>query len=264
MKAALLSVALLYSTAPLLGQGPFSIDDGLRQLYHDYDPTKKTAHWMCTEEQHGEASDRICQYLMTGNLKDDATVSVSVLLTAQVPEGDVTRIYLATSAKPARFPGEFDCHACIPAIGAAVYAWQGERWALEGANVAADYAGGWGESARVDLVTIGPKKHGLLLSSTDMGQGYVAAFKQLLAPLGKSFEEIWSLEDDDDDSGTIDPDDKTTSKPVCRASAALRFLADDETVNGADANGKSNYYDIEVISRGSSWQDYNHPPKREN
>jgi len=252
MKVYVLVFAFLCSAIVLPAQGPFSIDEALKQLYHNYDPAKKTAQWECTKEQQTKESDRLCDYLEAGALKD---VSVSVLLTAQVPEGDVTRVYLATSAEPA----EFDCHACIPATGAAAFVWQGQRWILESANVAAAYLGGWGEAPRTDLITIGPQKHGLLLSSTDMGQGYVGAIKQLLAPIGKSVEEIWSLKDDDDDSGSIDPDDKLLAKPVCRASAAFRFLAGDE-----ESEGTKDYYDIEVISRGSSWQDYDHPVKREN
>jgi hypothetical protein len=259
MKALIPLFILLCATTASLCQSPFSTEEALKQLYHKYDPAKGTAQWVCTNEQQAKEPDRLCQYLQDGNIKDDTTVSVSVILTAQVPEGEVSRIYLATSVIPARFPGEFDCHACVPATGAAVFVWQGQRWVLESANVAADYLGGWGEPPRVDLITIGPQKHGLLLSWTDMAQGFVSSSKVLLAPLGKSVEEVWDLSDEDDNMNAIDPNDKLLSMPACRASAAFRFLAGDEAISD-----KSDYYDIEVISRGLSFLDYDHPATREN
>jgi len=259
MKASILYAIFLCSMVASHAQTSFAIDEALKQLYHEYDPAKKTAQWVCAKEQGAERSDRLCDYLEGGNLKDDHTVSVSVVLTAQVQEGDTTRIYLATSARPTRFPGEFDCHACIPATGAAVYIWQGQHWALESANMTAAYLGGWGESPRVDMITIGPEKHGLLLSSTDMAFGYVSAFKELLAPLGKRIEEVWNLRDEDDNLAAIDPSDKVLNQPAYRTSAAFRFLASDE-----DASDNSDYYDIEVISRGHDREDLNHPIKSEN
>lgn len=262
MKVSLLCLALLCSSTASHGQGPFSTDEALKQLYHEYDPATKTAQWVCTKEQQSKGPDGLCQYLEEGNLKENHTVSVSVLFTAQVPEGDATRIYLATSAKPARYLGEYDCHACAPAIGAAVYVWRGQHWELESANAAAEFLGGFGEPPRTDLITIGPQKHGLLLSLTDMGQGYVSSFKGLLAPRGKTVEEIWNVEDESDDFGAIDPDDKSNSPIPCRSSAAFRFLTGDD--GAANRDGAGDHYDIEVISRGSSWQDYSHPVKREN
>jgi len=259
MKASVSLFIFLCSTTASFGQGPFSNDEALKQLYHNFDPAKKTAQWGCTQDHQSEGPDRLCLYLQGGNIKDDTTVSVSVLLTAQVSEGNATRIYFATSAKPSRLHEEFDCHACVPATGAAVYIWRSQHWELESANVAAAYSGGWGGPPTIDLITIGPQKHGLLLSSTHMGQGFVSSRKELLAPLGKSVDEVWSLEDENDNINAIDPNDKLLNMPACRASAAIRLLAGDE-----DASENSDYYDIEVISRGSSFQDYNHPVKREN
>jgi hypothetical protein len=259
MKASISLFIFQCSAIASLAQSPFSTDEALKQLYHDYDPAKGTAQWVCTNEQQAKEPDRLCEYLQGGNIKDDTTVSVSVILMAQASEGEATRIYIATSAAPARFPGEFDCHACVSASGAAVFVWQSQRWILESANVAADYLGGWGQPPRVDLITIGPQKHGLLLSSTDMAQGFVSSSKVLLAPLGKSVEEVCDLSDEDDNINAIDPNEKLLNMPACRASAAFRFLAGDEAISD-----KSDYYDIEVISRGLSFQDYNHPAKREN
>lgn len=255
MKASIALFIFLCSAITSLGQSPFSTDEALKQLYHDYDPATKTAQWVCTKEQLREG-------LHTGwqCWKEDTTVSVSVILMAQVPEGDATRVYLATSAKPAHDPmGEYNCHGCAPAIGAAVFVWKSQGWALESANAAIDFLGGWGEPPSVDLVAVGSEKHGLVLSSDDEGQGFSSSFKELLIPLGKGIENVWGIEDESDDVGAIDPDDKANSPPLYHSSAAIRFFAA-EDVN--EDNG--GYYDIEVISRGTSWQGWNHPVRPEN
>lgn len=259
MKVPLLSCAFFFSALTLLGQTPISTDEALKQLYHNYDPATKTAQWVCTKAPQAEP-DRTCQDLDAKDVKDE-TVSVSILLAAQVPEGGGTRFYLATSVKPGRNPEEFGCHACVPAIGAAVFIWDGEHWALESANSAASYSGGWGEPPEVGLISIGPQKHGLILSSTNMAQGYVSSVKELLAPIGKSVEEIWSLDDENDNFSAINPDEKTNDPTPYRMSAGFRFLSDDD---GAAVGNGRDYYNIEVISRGYDRENFAHPIKSEN
>jgi hypothetical protein len=261
MKASILSLALICSALASHGEGPFSTDEALKQLYHEYDPGTKTAQWVYTKEQQAKGRDDLCQYLDEGNLKENHTVSVSVLFTVQVPEGDATRIYFATSATPARYPGEYDCHACAPAIGAAVYVWKDQRWVLESANTAVEFSEGWGNPPEIDIVVVGHQKHGLLLSSSDEGQGFASSGKELLFPLGKTIEKVWSIEDESDDFVAADPTDKD-SPPPYRSSAAFRFLSGDD--GAANRDGAGDYYDIEVISRGISMQDYAHPLKPEN
>jgi hypothetical protein len=251
MKALVLLFILPSSTVASFGQGSFSTDDALKNLYRDYDPAKRTARWVCTKDQ--QVRGWTCP-------KEDGTVSVFVMLMAQVPEGDQTRIYLATSAKPSHDPaGEYNCHGCAPAIGAAVFVWQEQRWALESANPAVGFYGGWGDPPDVSLIAVGPRKHGLLLSLDDEGQGFSSSFKQLLLPIGKSVGEVWSIEDENDDLDAYDPNGKLSKLVPCRSSAVFRFLTEPSATGPA-----SDYYDIEVISRGSSWQDYSHPIKREN
>jgi len=190
---------------------------------------------------------------------EDSIVSVAVILVAQVPEGDTTRVYLATSAKPAQDPMGYDCHACAPAIGAAVFVWRDDHWGLESENPAVGFYGGWGEPSNVNLVQVGPQKHGLLLSSDDEGQGFSSSWKSLLIPLGKTVSEVWTIEDENDNLGAVDPTDKLNPEMPYRASAAFRFDVFDEK-HLADTG----YYDIEVISRGKDKEDYGHPFKSEN
>jgi len=255
MKVSLLALALLFSADALHSQGPFSVDDALKQLYHKYDPATKTAQWVCTKEQSAEGMH--AGWPCTDEYK---TVSLQVILTEQVREGDVTRTYLAISAKPAdNSDGPYNCHACATATGAAVFSWQGQRWAMESADAAIAFYGGWGDPPRVELVAVGPQKHGLILSWDDLAQGFAASSKSLLVPIGKTINEVWAIGDESDDDDAIDPNDKTESPPHYHSSSTIRFVP----VKGV-IGSVSDYYNIEVVSRGTSWEGYGHRVKPAN
>jgi len=135
----------------------------------------------------------------------------------------------------------------------------GQHWVLESANAAVGFYGGWGSPPRIELVQIGPEKHGVLLSVDDMGQGYASSFKRLLTPLGKTVSEVWHIEDEQDNFGAIDPNDKLNRQVPYRSVSAFKFNA------GLSYDGGSpDYYDIEVISRGEDRVDFDHPLKHEN
>jgi hypothetical protein len=250
-------LALLLALAiPLKGvsaQPPLFSADALAQLYGGYDAGAQTAQWKCTAEQQsrGMHSGWSC-------VGEGATVSITALLLAQVPEGASLKTYLIASAKPAYDPYGYDCHACQTAIGAAEFTLQGGKWTLEAANPAIGFYGGWGESPGVALVQAGEHKHGVLLCATDSGMGFISSSKVLLLPIGKSVTEVWSLDDEEDDLGAVDPADRQNPAAPHRSSAAFRFLAGEETAN---SDNTSEYYDIEVISRGDNHDDFSHPTK---
>lgn len=250
MKAGFLSFAFICSAMASAGQTSLSTDEALKQLYHDYDPATKTAYWVCTKEQlsKGMHPGWPCT-------KELATVSVSVVLSQQVTEGNAHLIYIAASAKPNDPDGDYNCHGCDPAVGAAIFFWKEQRWELEYANSAIAFWGGWGDPPSIDLVAIGPRKHGLIMSAGDLGQGYQSGFKQLAIPIGKSIEVVWGIEDESDDDGAGDPDDRENSPPLYHSSAAVRFIP---------GQGASDYYNIEVVSHGTSLRDDGRHLKSEN
>lgn len=253
MKALLLSSAFFCSGLTLLGQTLLSNDEALKQLYRDYDPATKTAQWVCQKDQtEGPQRGWPCT--------KDATVSVSVILSEQVSEGDATRLYIVTSAKPANDPaGDYNCHACAPGIGAAVFVWQGYGWTLESENAAVDFLGGWGDPPTGELIATGPKRHGILFSSDDEAQGFSWSSKHLAIPINKGIEVVWGVESESDDADAVDPDDKENSPPLYRSSATIRFVP-----RKAVAVDTSDYYDIEVVSHGTSWEGGGHRVKPEN
>ena len=181
----------------------------------------------------------------------------------EVQEGSTKKVYLVTSAKPidpetGDYSGtEFNCHACRVAIGGAVFTWKAQHWVLESANAAIGFYGGWGDPPGIELMQVGPEKHGLLLSVDDLAQGYAWSTKVLLMPLDKTIYEVWSIQDAQDNLGAIDPDDKVNKQVPYKSSATFRFYAANDGLS-------RDFYDIVVISRGKDRQDYAHPVKPEN
>lgn len=250
---------ILFSTLCAIGelqaQSTFSLSEALKQLYRGYDPDKQTAQWVCTKEQErkGAHAGWPCS-------KEYPTASVSVLLEAEVQEGDAKRLYLVTSAKPLKDAfGEYECHGCLPAVGMAMFSNQGQAWILESANAVVGFYGCWGHPPGVDLVEVGPQKHGIILSTADVAQGFAWSSKSLLAPFGRTIVEAWRIQDENDNIGSIDPDDKQNKGVPYRASATFKFLAGDGVIDGT-----GEYYDLEVTSHGKDREDYVHPIKAAN
>jgi hypothetical protein len=248
MKALMVVLACCCAAGAARAQERLSIVDALKDIYRDYDPDKGTAQWDCTKEQEKEGPHQgwRCD-------KENATVRISGVLLAEVGEDGTDKTYVVASAVPADAPGGYECHACQPAIGAAVFVAQEGNWALQSANPAIGFYGGWGDAPRVDLVWVGPGKRGFLLTNTDMGQGYASSRKVLLMAVERTIAEVWSMEDEQDNAGAYDPADRANKQVAYRASAGLRFFATD-----GEGGGGGEYYDIEVISRGNVSEDLVH------
>ncbi len=234
MKAMAVFLLCLCATYGLRAQEPLSQDEALKQIYSQYDAQKKTAQWACMKDQW--------RFLWQCS-KENSIVSVSVLLMSQVVENGVQKIYLVASAAPNDDSlGGFQCHVCQPAIGVGVFAWQSKHWALQSVNAVVGAFGGYGYPPGVELVQIGPEKHGILLSANDLTHGHYADFKRLLIPLGKTVTEVWSV--------TVEQNNGVDTEDY-ESKATFKFFT------AGDGSSKD-YYDIEVISKGNSSQDGEH------
>jgi hypothetical protein len=232
----MLLIAFLSFVCTIAAKEPLSQAEALKQIYNNYDAKTETAQWICTEKQHktGPHEGWPCD-------AENAPVSVDVLMMAEVNN----EIFVVASATPANSPSRFECHGCAPAIGVGVFVWQGHQWELKSANTAVGFYGGWGDPPNIDLVTVGPEKHGVLLSMEDMAQGYSSSTKVLFMPLGKMVSEVWKIDDEQDDYGAYDPTDKYGPKVRYRSWASFRFTSTH------DEKGQfREFYDIEVSSRG--------------
>ncbi len=250
MRTQVLFLLCMGAMGALEAQQPLSQDDALNQIYNQYDAQQKTAQWICTAEQERRPVHEgwPCE-------KNDSAVSVSVLLMAEVAEGNTEKVYLAATAKPATTAGHgnYDCHACALAIGMGVFAWQNQRWVLESSNAGVGFYGGWGSPPRIMFVQVGPEKHGLIISSDDVSQGFSSSSKALLMPVDRTVADVWELQDEQDDEEAYALKDKLAPQILYRSSAAFNlFPPDTEKGDAAD------YYDIEVVSRGAGSKDNVH------
>ena len=118
--------------------------------------------------------------------------------------------------------------------------------------------GEWGGPPDIVLVNVGPERHGVVVSWDFMGQGYASSKVALLAPLGTTLSEVWHIQDEQDDAGAYDPADKMGQHVLYRSSAAFKFCSCDEDSEIPE------YYEIEVISRGSDLESRNVRLKPEN
>lgn len=250
MKTLILLFMFLCAMSSLQAQARLSLPDALGQLYQNYDPDHGTAQWQCTkgQEETPKTEGWPCW-------KEYATVVVSVVLMMEVGENGTDKVYLVASAKPANFPSVYDCHACAPAIGVAVFQATEGDWALRSANPAVGFYGGWGKPPEVSIVPVGLQERGFLLSTSDIAQGYAWSSKTLLLPIGRTVAEVWSIQDQQDNHGAIDPDDKLNKQVPYRSSAAFKFVSKEPA--GADEDWEG-HYDIEVISRGAISKDLIH------
>jgi len=266
MKASILFIASLCAASQLSAQNRLSILDALSQLYRNYDPDKSTAQWDCTVGQ--KATPRTEGWPCTS---ENAEVYVSSVFFAEIGENGTDMVYLVASARPANPAGGYECHACAPAIGIAVFQAQEGNWALRSFNPAVGFYGGWGKPSQVELVWAGPERRGFMMSNRDLAQGYAWSTKALLLPIERTVAEVWSIQDEEDNTGAIDPAeklnpthklnpaDKLSQQAPYRSSAAFKFYNPGLEDMDADA-----YYDIEVISRGTDRQDLGHPVQPEN
>ena len=238
----LLSVLLtsLALVSPALAQVPLAPADALARLYHGYDAENQTAQWTCGDEK----GNWDCS-------SENRTVQIDLMLNAEVWENGTAKIYIVANAKPK----DYGWHACAPALGVAVFAWEENQWQVESSNLAIGFYGGYGDPPGVSMEKIGPERYGILLSGGDLAQGYAWSYKDLLVAYKKSVTDAWSIQDEQDDEGAYDPTDKSPEHVRWRSAAAYRF---------DPVDGNAEYYDIEVISRGNDRQDQAHPIQQEN
>ena len=73
-----------------------------------------------------------------------------------------------TKTIPTNIP--FDCHACLPLIGATVFAENNNHWKIEAQNQFIMYDGEYGELPIVKLIQVGEDKFGLSLEFSHIAE----------------------------------------------------------------------------------------------
>lgn len=97
---------------------------------------------------------------------------IQPLYHASYVEGGVDKHVVIATLTP-RPRSEYDCHACTPMLGGAVFRREGDMWRIESTGLKIEQGHAWfdGLHGRLTLVRVGPDRHGLLQQIDDVAQG---------------------------------------------------------------------------------------------
>jgi len=117
-------------------------------------------------------------------------IVVQPLWTYAITEGGKRKIAFLTFAVPKSSvglaetdPRSFECHACAPLIGAAIFVREGDRWQVESSRTVVSRGGGFGSPpADFQIIVIGPHKIGIEVSDGDTGGGETTISKVIMVP----------------------------------------------------------------------------------
>lgn len=155
-------------------------------------------------------------------LGTDSGMRVFVLLTYAVPTDERS----------------FDCHACAPTIGMAVFSRVGPRWALKDCTRAITISGEWGKPPTAQLERIGPNRLAVSIMDVGEGQGETTNILQLLIPWHGAVDLGLERVIADDDKGD------------CGPGGGLPCYANGRTVSFV-SNDRSDYYGLRLRLRGT-------------
>jgi hypothetical protein len=202
----------------------FDVAQAMRMVYGNYDLKKQTSVASLPKEKSSfpaAGEEQMTVRAFFNAFSGDAGAQSFVLLTYAVPTRD-----------------GFDCHACAPTIGMAVFSQKGLKWTMDASNRAITISGGWGKPPTdIQLVQIGPNRQAVKIIDVGGGQGETVAVLQLLIPwndtVNLGLERIIA----DDDNGLCDPN----GLPCYANRRTVTFIPKD----------KVEYYDLELKLTGT-------------
>jgi len=107
---------------------------------------------------------------------------IRVLLSAFSGDVGAQSLVLVTYAVPAS-KQDFECHACAPTIGMAVFSQKGLKWSIDASNRAITSSGQWGKPPTdIQVVEVGPNHRAVKFIDVGGGQGETTVVLQLLIP----------------------------------------------------------------------------------
>jgi hypothetical protein len=154
---------------------------------------------------------------------------------------------LVTDAVPVNEP--FDCHACSPTIGMAIFAGSDSKWKIEASNQQVTDAGAWGKPpSDIQIVQIGPSRSAVEIKDTGEGQGETTRSLTLLVPWNGTINVALERIIADDDAGD------------CGVEGGLPCYSNHRTVTFLRTNN-AEYYDMELELEGNDLDDATRPFK---
>ncbi|MGC1416699.1 MAG: hypothetical protein WA817_15545 [Candidatus Acidiferrum sp.] len=131
----------------------------------------------------------------------DVQMTVKTLFSSLAGNPGQRGFVLLTYAVPSR--EGYDCHACAPVIGMAVFSEEGSKWNMDATNRSVCVSGAFGNPPNdIELVQIGRRQLAAKIVDVGGGQGETTAVLQLLIPWrGKVNLGLQRVIGDDDQGG---------------------------------------------------------------
>jgi hypothetical protein len=154
----------------------------LKTLYGNYDSESQTALWEnVTVPNRRDLS----------NFPNVSRGMTSVVFDAAYRESGIDKQFVITSTKPTG--QSYDCHVCLPLLGAAVFSKRGNQWFVESEEKYLILGAPFGRRPKCLLARIGPQKYGVVLEYTDMAQGFETEWIVLLTAKEKTIKPAITL-----------------------------------------------------------------------
>jgi hypothetical protein len=211
-------------------EGEFSAKKAFELLYGNYSEEQKESNWKPSKEE-------LAKFYESSDSSSEKDFYVTSVLVSPFKEAGTDKYMVVTSASPP----DNDCHACAPVLGVAVFKKDGNKWSLELEQKYVDKIGSYGTAPDGKLVKIGDDSYGILLESSDTGQGYTYQGVALLANINRTFKNVLFAQTAGDNSGTCGDD----LGPCWQFSSKYEFIP-----------GKNkNFYDFKVEFTGTKGQE---------
>jgi len=221
----------------------FDLARAMKLLYGNYDPLAHTSTFRLTKSYPHTFFDK------------PGKVDARAFLTVGASDGGAMKVFLLTAAVPHGSP-EFDCHACAPVIGAAVFAKNGAGWAVEASNREFDVIGNWGGPPTAEIVRLGPERMGFELKPGNTNQGETVGSVMILLAWKGGIREVFDAE-----TISTETSDCGDGMGQCRdKSGEISFVrGEDEdyddivlTISGTEINAKTGKE--EKVRRVQNWK----------
>ena len=197
-------------------------------LFGNYDPLTKTSFRKVPANSKFEA-----------NFPEGVEMTMKAFFFRAASDAGTEKQFLVTYGVPKGKSEEraYDCHACAPLIGAALFSRKAGEWVAESFNPAVMVYGQFGHPPDAQFVAIGPRRMGVELTLNYGGQGEYTTTAAILVPWRGDFTEaFWTTMADRYE------DCKFSKLPCYKYTKKMHFIA----------GTNPEYFDISLESSGTN------------
>jgi hypothetical protein len=206
----------------------FDIAQAMKMLYGNYDVKTRTSAAALPKEKSSFPTS------------GEEQMTIRMLFSAFSRDAGAQSFVLVTYAVPAS-KQDFDCHACAPTIGMAVFSQKGLKWSIDASNRAVTSSPEWGKPPTdIQLVQVGPNRRAVQFIDVGGGQGETTAMLQLLIPWNGTVERGLQQIIADDNKGGCD---SRGGLPCYANHRSVKFIRNDDV----------EFYDLELKLTGTDF-----------